>query len=476
MRISLTLMLLALYCSFAQAQTPIAFGQSYELTSETLGEQRTLNVLLPTEYADSTAKSYPVVYLLDGATDEDFFHAAGLLRYLDDHEMMPPAILVGIANVDRKRDFTYPSSDPRDQENFPTTGGSAKFIVFLHDELPAFVDTTFRTTDHKTLVGQSLGGLLATEILLQHPGHFNDYVIVSPSLWWDKEWLCRSMDSLVAELDVVPERLFVSVGEEYPVMVRGSRRLARLMTGKTAVTYKPLPDEDHNTILHEALYRAFDGWYNPVPPRRYHYANARDGLRMRGGPSLDSAVVGKLAYGQSLGIIAQSDTEVEIDGLRGKWTHINSDVGRGWVFDAYLSPVPVFDRMETIQDYAERNLDLTDEMFYSQTGSETSAYYMEIQVDAQGNKLTNYQFHEAGATELKLSNLTGSQASVVATNWMLSKGYSTKVIKDKLRTVTDDLWIHNVLKPEPDGKYLTIFYSLHGQELTIARPSDGPNK
>lgn len=211
-----TILLFTLPCTCVLAQSPISFGQRYQMRSEILNEDRVLNVLLPSEYEDSTANRYPVVYLLDGAVNEDFFHASGLIRYFDDHEMMPPTILVGIANVDRKRDFTYPSRDPRDQRGFPTTGGSTKFIDFLERELPTYVEKTFRTTDHRTLIGQSLGGLLATEVLLKRPGHFNDYIIVSPSLWWDKEGLYNDMDSLVNALDSYPDRLFVSVGEEYP--------------------------------------------------------------------------------------------------------------------------------------------------------------------------------------------------------------------------------------------------------------------
>ncbi|MFK8164276.1 MAG: alpha/beta hydrolase, partial [Lewinella sp.] len=164
MRSFLPLLFLSVLCTCVRAQKLINFGQSYELRSEVLAEDRLINVLLPAEYADSTEKKYPVIYLLDGATNEDFFHVSGLLRYFNDHHMMPPAILVGIANVDRKRDFTYPSKDPRDVRDFPTTGGSAKFIDFLQRELPVFVNKTFRTTEHKTLIGQSLGGLLATEI------------------------------------------------------------------------------------------------------------------------------------------------------------------------------------------------------------------------------------------------------------------------------------------------------------------------
>jgi predicted alpha/beta superfamily hydrolase len=103
--------------------------------------------------------------------------------------MIPESIVVGIGNVDRKRDFTYPSQNKLDQKEFPTSGQSEKFINFLEKELQPFVDSTYRITELKTIIGQSLGGLLTTEILFKKPELFDNYIIVSPSLWWDDEKL-----------------------------------------------------------------------------------------------------------------------------------------------------------------------------------------------------------------------------------------------------------------------------------------------
>jgi len=140
------------------------------------------------------------------------------------------------------------------------------------------------------------------------------------------------MDSLVSGLAVYPERLTVCVGEEYPVMVDGSRKLAALMQPHTTSAFLPLMDEDHNTILHEVLYRSFNNWYNPTVPEPYHFANARDGLNVCSAPGLDSAVVGKLTYGASLEIIsAEVGIDVVVDGLTGKWIYIGADSGRGFL-------------------------------------------------------------------------------------------------------------------------------------------------
>lgn len=415
----LTLLFTTFPCTGVRAQKSIGFGEAYTFRSETLEEDRTLNVLLPKEYKDSLASNYPVIYLLDGAVDEDFYHVAGLVRYHQDHGMMPPTILVGIANTDRKRDMTFPSSDPRDLEDFPTTGGSAKFIRFLQTELPDFMGENFRTTGHATLIGQSLAGLLVTEVLLTEPSAFNDYIIVSPSLWWDRESLFNRMDSLAASMKQFPSRVFASAGTEYPVMVEGSRKLAELLKNKTDASFLHLPAEDHNTILHEALTRAFDRWYDPTEIRPYYFANKRLDLEVFTAPNQDSALVGRLAYGQSLGLLPNSKPlPGTLDEVPGNWVAIGSDLGRGWAFEAHLSPVPVFTRPETLAAYARRSLYLTDSIVYQQHFYRGGTPRMVIHSTIAGHQLVEHQFEENPQLELRIANVTRAQALLLLENWL----------------------------------------------------------
>ncbi len=145
-----------------------SIGTTEEIFSEILGEKRTLNICLPDGYHPYSAKTYPVIYLLDGSANEDFIHISGLVQFFTLTGAMPPTLVVGIANVDRKRDFTFPTTLKADKEAFSTTGSSAKFTVFLEKELIPYLSGRFRTNHQNTLIGQSLGGLLATEILLKN--------------------------------------------------------------------------------------------------------------------------------------------------------------------------------------------------------------------------------------------------------------------------------------------------------------------
>ena len=115
----------------------LTIGERVTIASKILNENRTLNIYLPHSYTQDSLKTYPVIYLLDGSIDEDFIHIAGLVQFgsFPWINMLPESIVVGISNVDRKRDFTYPTTIQKDKEDFPTTGESEAFINFMDTEL-----------------------------------------------------------------------------------------------------------------------------------------------------------------------------------------------------------------------------------------------------------------------------------------------------------------------------------------------------
>ncbi|RYY82698.1 MAG: alpha/beta hydrolase, partial [Chitinophagaceae bacterium] len=248
---------------------PFALGVVDTLHSNELGETRTLNIYLPEGYDATDTTSYPVVYLLDGSADEDFIHIAGLYQYYAFPwiQRVPKSIVVGIASVDRRRDFTFPSRNEKDRLRYPTTGGSAQFIRFIEKELQPFITGRYNTNASRTLIGQSLGGLLATEILFTKPGLFNQYVIVSPSLWWDNGSMLQRTPALLQASFKQPLEIYIGVGKEglvpgdFPRVMEVDANLLADLVGKTKSTtvqvhFDYLPEEDHATILHPAVIRA----------------------------------------------------------------------------------------------------------------------------------------------------------------------------------------------------------------------------
>lgn len=243
---------------FAQTENvkPLSIGEIRTIMSKILNEERTLNIYLPQKF-DKT-KSYPIIYLLDGSMNEDFIHVTGLVQFFNQMYSMPETIVVGIANIDRKRDFTF-HTDLKDlQKDYPTTGHSDKFINFLDKELKPYIESNFKTTDNY-LFGQSLGGLLATEILLKKPELFNNYFIISPSLWWDDESLLKQAPQLLSKIKDIKKFIYIFVGKgEHPVMVKDAEDLFDVLKKSNkknwTIEYKMMETDNHATILHRSLY------------------------------------------------------------------------------------------------------------------------------------------------------------------------------------------------------------------------------
>ncbi|WP_209389913.1 alpha/beta hydrolase [Chryseobacterium sp. RR2-3-20] len=235
---------------------PLTIGEIRTIHSKILNEDRILNIYLPQNF-DKT-KSYPIIYLLDGSMNEDFIHVTGLVQFFNQMYSMPETIVVGIANIDRKKDFTF-HTDLKDlQKDYPTTGHSDKFISFLEKELKPYIESQFKTTD-KYLFGQSLGGLLATEILLKKPELFNNYFIISPSLWWDNESLLKQASQLLTKIPDTKKFIYISVGKgEHPVMVKDAENffdvLKKANKKNWTLEYKMMETDNHATILHRSLY------------------------------------------------------------------------------------------------------------------------------------------------------------------------------------------------------------------------------
>lgn len=243
----------------------LVLGEEVTIHSSILSENRTLNIYLPAGYGVDPLKKYPVIYLLDGSKDEDFIHIAGLAQFANFPwaQMLEPTIIVGIANVDRKRDFTYPSQNEQDNKELPSSGKSEKFIDFISDELQPYIDSNYPTNNNKTIIGQSLGGLLATEILYTRPQLFTNYIIVSPSLWWDDRSLLSNYPNPTLDQK---KTVYLAVGKEGEEMESVAKQLYQklkvLSKEELRIHFDYLEDLNHANILHMAVYRAFERFFS----------------------------------------------------------------------------------------------------------------------------------------------------------------------------------------------------------------------
>lgn len=233
---------------------------SFTLDSRTLNERRTMNVYLPPGYAQSPDAAFPVLYVPDGGTAEDFPHVVITVDSLIRMGHIRPWILVGIENTQRRRDMTGPTSVASDSAIAPRVGGSAAFREFLRDELFPEVRRRYPTTTEAGIVGESLAGLFVAETFLEAPTMFQRYIAISPSLWWNGGSLVKRAEALLAAREFRGRSLYLTSADEADI-IAGTSRLAALLTAKrlTGLTwwYHPRPDLEHGTVYLGEGPRAF---------------------------------------------------------------------------------------------------------------------------------------------------------------------------------------------------------------------------
>lgn len=253
----------------AEPGRPIVIGQGYDLPSAVLHQTRRINVYLPPDFAGRKTP-LPVVYLLDGGEAEDFHHISGLAQLAALDGRIGEFIVVGIADIDRRHDFTSAASDPEDRRLLPTSGGSADFRRFIAEELEPWVRARYGPGP-RVLMGESLAGLFAVETFLKQPELFDAYVAVSPSVWWDRGTLTARSAELLAAQRPAPRRLFLTNGNEGPVEQAAIDALVKAIRSRPAsgleLNYRPMPDEDHGTIFHPAALAAVRWLFPAAPPK-----------------------------------------------------------------------------------------------------------------------------------------------------------------------------------------------------------------
>lgn len=239
----------------------IVVGERMSLRSEILGEERRLLVYRPPpERPDAR---YPVIYLLDG--EWHFHHATGLVQFLMQQGRMARVIVVGLANVDRSRDFT-----PTQAPEMPNSGGADRFLAFVERELIPAVEQAYPTAPYRILVGHSLAGLFAIHALSRRPELFDAVIAVSPSLRWGDRLPQKQTEALLAARPALDRVLYFAVGGEPPDMMESNRAYAAMLRARAPHMrwqFEEMPEEDHGSVVHRAIYRGlehvFAGWRVP---------------------------------------------------------------------------------------------------------------------------------------------------------------------------------------------------------------------
>lgn len=256
---------------------PLVIATTYTVQSDILGSDRKVSVRLPAGYDEQPDMRFPVVYVLDGGPEQDFPHIAGIAQSRDMNWTFDRFILVGIESRERRRYFAPPAADPAPYVEMLGTepGGTAEYRRFLREEIKPLIDAQFRTSGHDAVMGESLAALFVVETLFEEPTLFDDFIAISPSLWWERMKFGREAEARLAKLpqEDGTRRLYLTVANEGVWHREGMERLVDALRDHAPEnlrwTFVPVHEsETHGSLYHPMALDAFRTLF-PMPTREY---------------------------------------------------------------------------------------------------------------------------------------------------------------------------------------------------------------
>ena len=171
-------------------------GQIFHLKGQAIPDTFEIKVVEPFQGAASSGQSFPTMYVLDSSLTFDIVAGTKHLYDVFSGGALPLCYLVAIGYADpdvagrRFRDYTPTKAELPSGLSQPLpfgTGGAASYLDVLYGEIIPGLERRYPLDPReRVLVGYSLSGRFATYTLFNAPNAFGRYLIISPSLWWDR--------------------------------------------------------------------------------------------------------------------------------------------------------------------------------------------------------------------------------------------------------------------------------------------------
>lgn len=239
----------------------ISIGKRDKLYSKILQQDREFSVYFPPSYNTAINQEYPVLYILDG--DYNFQYVAGFLELQGGiSEVIPEMILVAISG---KGTNEYRRNCKPKIEGLEDSGNAEEMAGFIEKELIPYVNKNYKTTDYKILGGHSVGGIFVINTAINHPELFNDYIAISPALWWGKNAMEDVMENTWGKTKSTTASLYVSLANEQGMGVTEFLKKVPKDIREKNIQFQEFPNEIHNSVglptYKWALGAIFKNWY-----------------------------------------------------------------------------------------------------------------------------------------------------------------------------------------------------------------------
>jgi len=238
----------------------INIGRQDSIESEVLKETRKFLIKLPKDY-DSSDRSYPVLYRLDGDLNLFIETAGTVQRLVYREELIPEMIVVLIENTHRNRDMM-----PTNTGFFTGEPGADNFKMFIEDELIPHMSSSYRISDEKILCGQSLSSIFVLYCFLTSPNIFDSYIASSAGFPDCEDYFLKLTKKMLEDEKKEPKKIFLSYGakdflDPEGVMRQQISNFVQLIETDNSKESRFKIYEDENHVPYQSLYHGLKYLY-----------------------------------------------------------------------------------------------------------------------------------------------------------------------------------------------------------------------
>ncbi|MBK9320719.1 MAG: alpha/beta hydrolase [Bacteroidetes bacterium] len=181
--------------------------KEFSIQSISNGANYKIKVGLPENY-DPAVHKYATIYLLDG--EENFDFVATKCNEISQDFSTSNMLVVSIGyGYDRTVDYTPTHASEGN-------GGANEFMMFIRNELIPKMEHDFSADTirrSRVILGHSFGGLYAAFAFTKYNDVFGNYIMLSPSLWYDNEILLRYEQDNRNDNNLNHQVVFMGIGE-----------------------------------------------------------------------------------------------------------------------------------------------------------------------------------------------------------------------------------------------------------------------
>nr|WP_298926501.1 alpha/beta hydrolase-fold protein [uncultured Allomuricauda sp.] len=244
--------------------------QVVPITDTNANRQYELYIKLPEAYSENNDKSYPVIYTTDAMWHMEML--SGSTEY-----MLEEIILVGISwqkdideglkkevgeHVSRFRDYSFRKSNKTEIQTKFQFGQGNNHLGFIRNDIIPYMDNTYRTDPNsRTYFGYSMGGEFGAYALLSQPDTFNNYILGSPSIKNEVEYLSELNTKLSNRNSSLNANVFISYGSLEETMMEPIEAFIKLLNDRRdegLTVLKEVIDGNHGTAFPMTVVRSIN--------------------------------------------------------------------------------------------------------------------------------------------------------------------------------------------------------------------------